>query len=138
VPCVGLEGLPPYPVFALDFSSFDVPSGYVGVDNKAVGHVFIEARHRRESPASPCIGGRRFGSVVAGRWTVVFYRCSADALFVQRRARHGEAVYLGHILFEWTDNGIDYIASAHGDTQVNRNLLLQHIDAMTLVPPTHA
>ena len=35
VPCVGLEGSPPYSVFFLEFTGFVVPPGYVGVDGKA-------------------------------------------------------------------------------------------------------
>ena len=33
-PCLGLEGLTPYPVFGLEFIGFDVPLDYVGVDGK--------------------------------------------------------------------------------------------------------
>jgi hypothetical protein len=136
-PCVGLEGLPPHPAFGLDFSGFDVPSGYQGVDGKAMGHLYIEARPRGESPPSPCIGARRLGTIAAGRWTANEYSCSSDTLAVQREARHGEGAYLGHLLFAWSQDGIDYIASAHGHTIVNRDLLVQLVGSMTLIPPTN-
>ena len=65
-PCVGMEGLPAYRVFALEFSGFDVPSRYVGVDGKAIGHIVIEARSHSDSPPVPCIGATRLGTVDVG------------------------------------------------------------------------
>jgi hypothetical protein len=135
-PCVGREGLAGYPVFALDFSGFDVPDGYVGIDGNASGHVFIEARRQSDSPQQPCIGATHSGTVVAGRWNTIAYRCSNDSLAVQRAATHGEGAYQGHTLLTWDQGGIDYIASAHGQTAPNRDLLVRLVQSMTLIPPT--
>ena len=64
---------------------------------------------------------------------VVEYRCSNDALLVQREARHGEGAQLGHLLLAWNQDGIDYTASAHGYTEVNLMLLRQLVGSMDLV-----
>jgi hypothetical protein len=134
-PCIGLEGLPPYPVFFLDFTGFDVPTKYIGVDRKAMGHVAVEARPQRESPPRPCIGGRRVGNVVVSQWTAIEYRCSKDNNRVERYARHGEGAHVGHLLLEWSQEGTDYIASAHGHTTANLDLLKKLISSMTLIAP---
>ena len=134
-PCVGREGLVGYPVFGLEFSAFDVPGGYVGIDGKAYGHVFIEARRQSDSPPRPCIGATQTGAVAAGRWNTIAYRCSNDTLAVQRAAAHGEGAYQGHTLLTWNQDGIDYIASAHGQTAVNRDLLVRLVQSMGLIPP---
>jgi hypothetical protein len=134
-PCVGLEGLPPYPIFGLEFTGFDVPPEYIGVDGKAVGHVVVEARPQRESPLLPCIGGERLGQVVVVQRTVAEYRCSNDGLRVQREARHGEGAHAGHLLVEWREGGTDYIASAHGYTGANLDLLKQLVSSMRLLAP---
>ena len=134
-PCVALEGLSQYPVFFLEFTGFDVPPEYVGIDDKAMGHVAVEARPQRESPSRPCIGGRRLGNVVVSQWTAIEYRCPKDSNRVQRQARHGEGSHAGHLLLEWSQQGTDYIASAHGHTTANLDLLKQLISSMTLIAP---
>ena len=135
VPCVGKEGEVGYSVFFLDFSGFDVPEGYVGIDGQATGHVFVEARRHTQSPPRPCIGGTDLGRVGAGQWNTTAYDGSNDSLTVQRTATHGEGAYLGHALLNWNQDGIDYIASAHGQTAVNRALLVGLVQSMTLTPP---
>lgn len=134
--CVGFEGSPPYLVFFLELSEFDVPDGYVGVDGNPVGHVIAEARRHVDSPAKPCIGATDLGSAAIGQWTVASYDCPEDDAAVERDARHGEGAYVGHTLLAWSQSGIDYIASAHGHTAVNRDLLRRFVASMTLVPPT--
>jgi hypothetical protein len=134
--CVGLEGSPPYPVFFLELAGFDVPDGYVGVGGHPVGHVIAEARRHADSPARLCIGATDLGSATIGHWTVASYDCPEDDAAVEREARHGEAAYVGHTLVSWSQGGIDYIASAHGHTAVNRDLLRRFVVSMTLVPPT--
>jgi len=133
-----LEGLPPYPAFFLEFTGFDVPAAYVGINGKAMGHVAVEARPQRESPPRPCIGGRRLGNVVVSRWTAIEYRCSKDSNRVGRQARHGEGAHLGHLLLEWSQQGTDYIASAHGHTTTNLDLLKKPITSMALIAPGSA
>jgi hypothetical protein len=134
-PCLGLEGLPPYPVFGLDISGFDVPADYVGVDGKAMGHLSVEARTHLESPPNPCIGGTLLGNVAVGVWTATEFSCPNDSVIVQREAMHGEGTQAGHLLLEWSQSGIDYIASAHGHTSVNQELLRQVVTSMTLIAP---
>ena len=135
-PCVGLEGQPPYPIFALELSGFDVPSDYVGVDGKANGHLVVEARPKRDSPPHPCIGAKRLGRVTVGHWSATEYTCPNDSVIVQREAMHGEGAHAGHLLLEWNQDGIDYLASAHGHTATNLTLLKQLVSSMTLIPPT--
>ena len=128
--CVGgLDG------FFLELSGFDVPSGYVGADGKATGHLIVEANRHDDRPPIPCIGGKRVAKVVAGSWTTTEYRCPNDSFAVQREARHGEGAHAGHLLLEWSRDGIDYIASAHGHTTVNLDLLKRLVGSMTLIPP---
>lgn len=133
--CVGLEGLPSYPVFFLEFTEFDVPPGYVGVDGKAMGHVVVEARPQRKSPSLPCIGAERLGLVVIAQRSATEYRCPNDSLRVQREAMHGERAYAGHLLVVWSQGGTDYIASAHGHTTVNLDLLKRLVGSMNLIAP---
>ena len=134
-PCVGFEGLPAYPVFAWEVTGFDVPRGYVGVDGKAMGHLMVEARPQRDRPPRPCIGGTRLGNVTVVHWTATEWRCPNDSVLVQREAMHGEGAHAGHLLFEWSQNGIDYVASAHGHTSANRELLKRLVSSMTLISP---
>ena len=49
---------------------------------------------------------------------------------------HGEGAHAGHLLLEWNQDGIDYLASAHGHTATNLILLKQLVSSMTLIPPT--
>jgi hypothetical protein len=134
-PCYGLEGSPPYLVFFLEFSGFDVPPGYVGVDGKATGHLIVEAHPQVDSPPKPCVGGTRLGEVAVGLWTAAEFTCPNDSVIVQPEARHGEGAHAGHLLFEWNENGIDCIASAHGHTAVNPELLPQVVTSVTLISP---
>ncbi len=135
-PCVGLEGLPTYSVFALELSGFDVPTDYVGIGGKPERLLVLEARPRSDSPAIPCIGATEVGKVIAGQWGATEYSCPNDSLAAQREARHGEGTYVGHLLLEWTQGGIDYIAGADGHTNVNIQLLKSFVSATTLIAPT--
>ena len=135
-PCVGLEGSPPYAIFGLEFSGFDVPADYIGVDGKPEGHLVVEARPDTDSPPDPCIGATRLGEIAVGRWTVTEFNCPEDSVIVQREAMHGEGAHAGHLLFEWNEDGVDYLASAHGHTSVNRDLLRNVVRSMELVQPS--
>jgi hypothetical protein len=137
-PCFGRTGSPPYLDFFLELTGFDVPPGYVGVGGKAMGHLIVEARPQVDSPPNPCIGGTRLGDVAVGFWTATEFTCPSDSVIVQREASHGEGAHAGHLLFEWNQGGIDYIASAHGHTAVNRELLRQVVTSITLIPPGSA
>jgi hypothetical protein len=134
-PCVGLEGVTDYRVFLLDFEHFDVPRRYVGVDGKAVGHVFIEARKATEAPTKPCIGGVRTGTTKVRSWRATIFLCPNDSPYIERVARHGEGANVGHVLLDWRVGGADYIASAHGHSTSNLSLLRDLADSMTLVQP---
>jgi hypothetical protein len=120
----------------LELTGFDVPPGYVGVNGRPTGHLVVEARPHQDSPSKPCIGAKQLANLTVHRWTVAQYNCPEDSAVVEREAMHGEGAYTGHLLFAWTQNGIDYIASAHGHTAVNRQLLRQLVESMSLVPPT--
>jgi hypothetical protein len=132
-PCVGgLNG------FFLELSGFDVPSGYVGAEGKATGHLIVEARRQDEGPPIPCIGGKRVARIVTGSWTASEYNCPDDSFAVQREAQHGEGAHAGHLLLEWSQDGTDYIASAHGHTAVNLDLLKRFVGSMTVIAPGSA
>jgi hypothetical protein len=134
-PCVGREGLVGYPIFALEYTGFDVPPGYIGVDGKAVGHIVVEARPHRDSPPLPCIGATALAKVRLGQQTLAEFSCPNDSLRVQREARHGEGAYAGHLVVAWTVAGIDYLASAHGATTANLDLLKRLVRSMQLIGP---
>jgi hypothetical protein len=130
---VGLEGTDEYRVFFLEFSDFDVPRNYVGVDGKAVGHLFIEARRLSDAPKTPCIGGTRTGALDIKGWRTTLYTCPKDSPYIERVARHGEGASVGHVLLDWKANGVEYIASAHGHTTANVTLLKRLVGGITLV-----
>jgi hypothetical protein len=100
-----------------------------------MGHLTIDAQPLVDSPPNPCIGGTRLGNVAVGVWTATEFTCPNDSVIVQREARHGEGTHAGHLLFEWNQNSVGYIASAHGHTSVNRELLRQVVTSMTLISP---
>jgi hypothetical protein len=132
---VGLEGVTQYRVFILDFTHFDVPRGYVGIDGKPVGHVSIEARKAIDAPTRPCIRGVRTGTTTVRSWRATIYVCPHDSPYIERVARHGEGDYVGHIVLEWRAGGVDYVASAHGHTTANLRLLRELVGSVTLVQP---
>src|SRR5260370_31900537 len=94
-PCVALEGLSQYPVFFLEFTGFDVPPEYVGIDDKAMGHVAVEARPQRESPPRPCIGGKRLRNGAVSQWTAAEYGRPKGTHRVHRPSMHGEGSHAG-------------------------------------------
>ena len=132
-PCVGLEGATEYRVFFLNFEDFDVPRGYVGIDGKPVGHLFLEARRLVDAPKVPCVGGRRSGAIDIKGWRTILYVCPRDSPYIERVARHGEGANVGHVLLDWRVNGVEYIASAHGHTTANVALLRRLVGSLTLV-----
>jgi hypothetical protein len=132
---VGLEGTTEYRVFFLQFSDFNVPRRYVGINGKPVGHIIIEARKVADAPATPCVEGRSEGDVGVGLWRAALYLCPNDNPYIERVARHGEAANVGHILIEWRVAGVDYLASAHGHTTANLTLLRQLVGSVALVSP---
>ena len=134
-PCVGFEGATLYRIFDLEFQDFDVPRGYVGIDGKPAGHLFIEARKASDAPAKPCIRGTQAGTMRVRSWRATIYICPNDSDYIERVARHGEGANTGHVLLEWKAGGVDYVASAHGHTTANLKLLRQLVDSVTLVPP---
>jgi hypothetical protein len=69
------------------------------------------------------------------QWNATEYHCSADGLRVEREARHGEGAHLGHLLLAFTQDGIDYIASIHGYTDANFDVLKRLVASLSLVPP---
>jgi len=136
-PCVGREGLVAYSIFSLEFSGFDVPKGYSGVDGKPVGHVTLEAHRLTDDPLNQaCIDGERMGTARVAAWTTTEFVCPNDSLQAQRKARHGEGTYVGHLALEWEADGIRYIASAHGHTTANLILLKKLVQSIVLTPPT--
>jgi hypothetical protein len=134
-PCAGLEGTTEYRIFDLEFEDFDVPRGYVGIDGKSAGHVFIEARKATDAPTKPCIRGTPAGTMRVRSWRTTLYVCPNDSPYIERVARHGEGSSVGHIILEWRSDGVDYIASAHGHTTANLTLLRQLVGSATLVQP---
>ncbi len=135
-PCVGREGLTGYPIFSLEFSGFDVPKGYSGIDGRPVGHLTLEAHRLADDPLpKPCIGGHPFGTVRLGVRVTSAFSCPNDSLQVEREARHGEGAYVGHLALVWDSHGIRYIASAHGHTTANLIMLKRFVRSTVLVQP---
>ncbi len=134
-PCVGQEGTAGYPVFFLEFSRFDVPKGYSGIDGKPEGHLTLEAHRLADDPLKPCLDGRRIGTVQVGTRTTSAFTCPNDSPQIERDARHGEGAYVGHLALEWDTSGIRYIASAHGHTTANLMLLKKFVRSIVLTPP---
>jgi hypothetical protein len=120
-------------VFFLEFEDFDVPRRYVGIDGKPVGHVFLEARSVVDAPKVPCVGGRRSGTIEIERWRTILYVCPMDSSYIERVARHGEGATVGHVLLDWRVNGVEYVASAHGQTTANITLLRRLVGSVTLL-----
>ena len=135
LPCVGLEGSPPYLVFYLEFTGFVVPPGYVGVDGKTDGHVTLEARLTADSPPQRCIGATFLGTVKVGHWMTKEYVCPNDSLPVEREARNGQGAYVGHLALEWQVSGTEYIVTAHGHTTANLTLLKRLGGSIKLIAP---
>jgi hypothetical protein len=137
-PCVGREGSTGYLIFYLEFSGFDVPKGYSGVDGKPVGQVRLEAHQLADDPLNqPCIGGERIGTARVAAWTTTEFVCPNDSLQAQREAQHGEGDYVGHLALVWSAAGITYIASAHGHTTANLTLLKKFVNSIVLIMPSN-
>jgi hypothetical protein len=71
----------------------------------------------------PCIDATAIARLGIGDSTAIEYRCSRNELRTQRLSRYGEGTFLGHVLLEWTSNGIDYVVSSHGYGQASRVLM---------------
>ena len=88
------------------------------------------------APRTPASAPSASGASAVGPWTATEYTCPNNSVIVQREAMHGEGAHAGHLLLEWNQDGIDYLASAHGHTATNLALLKQLVSSMTLIPPT--
>jgi hypothetical protein len=117
----------------LEWSDFDVPRTFAGVDGKPIGHVIISASLVRDSPPRPCIGAVKVGTFVVLGAEAADYRCSPDSLLTQRTALHGEGAYVSHVLLDWQRNGIEYLVSSHGYGAASVSLTEQLAASLTLV-----
>jgi hypothetical protein len=117
----------------LEWNDFDVPSSFVGVDGKPIGHVIIRAGLVRDSPTRPCIGAVKVGTFVVLAAPATEYPCPPESLLIQRTARHGEGAYTSHLLLDWRSNGIEYLVSSHGYGDASRSLMEQLAASLTLV-----
>ncbi len=133
--CVGLAGEPPAAIFFIDFNGFDVDERYVGIDGSAVGHLIIEARRHEDSPPRPCFDGREQDTAIIEGRHVAVYECSGPTLRSQRQTRHGEGAHADHVLIAWSESGIDSVASAHGHTDVNVQVLERIVGSAEWVTP---
>ena len=112
-----------------------MPSTFVGVDGKPIGHVIIHAGLAVDSPSRPCIGGVVIGSVVVLKSRATEYRCPPDSPLIERVARHGEGAYTSHVLLDWRQNGVEYLVSSHGYANASVTLMIQLAQSVTLVTP---
>jgi hypothetical protein len=126
--CVGPEH-----DFFLEWNGFDVPSTFVGVDGKAVGHVIIRAGLVRDSAQRPCIGGVTIGTFLVLGAKSTIYRCPPDSPLIERTALHGEGAYTSHVLLDWQSDGIDYLVSSHGYGTASVTLMKQLAASLELV-----
>lgn len=121
--------------FFLEWNSFDVPSGFVGVDGKPIGHVIIAATPVSDSPPEPCIGGVTIGTFSVLAMKSVIYQCAPDSPLIERTARHGEGAYTSHVLLYWQRNGIAYLVSSHGYGAASVALMEQLAASLNLIGP---
>jgi hypothetical protein len=126
--CVGAEH-----DFFLEWNDFDVPSTFVGVDGRPIGHVIIHAALVRDSPPLPCIGAVQVGTFALLGWNATYYRCPPDSPLIERTARHGEGAYTSHVLLDWQSNGVDYLVSSHGYGPASVSLMEHLAVSLTLV-----
>jgi hypothetical protein len=117
----------------LEWSDFDVPSTFAGVDGKPIGHVIISAALVRDSAPRPCIGAVKVGTFVVLGAEAADYRCPPDSPLIQRTAQHGEGAYTSHVLLDWQSNGIEYLVSSHGYGPASVSLMEQLAASLTLV-----
>ncbi len=126
--CVGL----PHDFF-MEWTDFDVPSDFVGVDGKPAGHVIIHAALVRNSPPVPCIDAVKLRSVTVGASSAIEYQCPPDSPRIERLAQHGEGAYAGHLTLAWARRGIEYLVSSHGFGDASRNLAEELARSINLV-----
>jgi hypothetical protein len=108
--------------FFMEWTDFDVPSDFVGIDGKPAGHVILHAAPVRNSPLVPCIDAVKLGTVTVGASSAIEYRCPPDSPRIERLAQHGEGAYAGHLTLAWAQLGIEYLVSSHGYGDASRNL----------------
>ncbi len=128
--CVGLSH-----DFFIEWTDFDVPHDFVGVDGKPAGHVIIHAAPVVGSPTVPCIDAVTVRPVRVRAWSAVEYRCPADSPRIERLARHGEGAYAGHLTLTWAVDGIEYLVSSHGYGTASEDLAIQIARGIDLVEP---
>ena len=133
--CVGAAGEAATPTFFLNIEEFSAPQDYVGTCLGA-GHVVIGARRHADSPPRPCFDGERIAQPETSGHAVSVYECPARSERLQREIMHGEGAHVDHLLFAWTRHGIDYVVSAHGHTNANRELLTRIVRSIELVEPS--
>lgn len=129
-----MAGDPATPIFFLNAEEFGAPLNYVGT-GRGAGHLIIEARREADSPPRPCFDGELVEEQrIAGR-PVAIYECPGSSERLEREIRHGEGAHVDHLLYAWSQNGIDYAASAHGHARANRELLARIVRSIQLVEP---
>jgi hypothetical protein len=128
--CVGLSH-----DFFIEWTGFDVPKDFVGVDGRPAGHVIIHAAPMRDDPAVPCIDATRVSAVTVEASSAVVYHCPPDSPRIERLARHGEGAYAGHLTLVWREHGIVYLVSSHGYGTASESLLIRLARAVDLVAP---
>jgi hypothetical protein len=119
----------------LEWNSFDVPSTFVGVDGKPVGHVIFRAGLVRDSGPRPCIGAVTIGVFPVLGSNATVYRCPPDSPMIERTAQHGEGAYTSHVLLHWQSHGIDYLVSSHGYGAASMLLMEQLAASLKLFTP---
>ncbi len=140
--CAPLPIPTPYPLcvglthdFFIEWTNFDVPADFAGIDGKPAGHVIVNATRVRDSPAVPCIDAVRFSTVTLSGTTAIEYRCPTDSPRIERLAQHGEGAYAGHLALAWTHDAIRYLVSSHGYGTASKQLAEDLARALTFVQP---
>jgi hypothetical protein len=121
--------------FFIEWTGFDVPEDFVGVDAKPAGHVIIAAAPLRDSPAVPCIDAIPVKHLLVGGSTAAEFRCPPDSPRIERLAQHGEGAYAGHMTLVWSAHGIEYLVSSHGYGIASENLVTLLARTIVLVDP---
>lgn len=127
--CVGTAGGDDtlHELFFFDVTDFDG-----GQHLGSVRHLVIEARRLTDAPPIPCFGGVPSDQLNNG--AVSALQCpELDDLPEDAAAmiRHGEGAHTGHTLGYWDLDGVRYVVSVHGASDVSRRLIDELVAAVS-------
>jgi hypothetical protein len=108
--------------FLLEPASLVLPPNYRGVDGEPVAHFLIEAT-RLDVPACAEVDAKQ--ELTLRNSVASLVACS----------EHAHSLHQGHLVLQWREGGITYRLSIHGHTEVNRQLLMDVVGHLIMIPP---